>query len=295
MRSDPPPIWPQYRIVIFDCDSTLSSIEGIDELARISDKGDDVALNIAALTKRAMEGDIPLESVYGQRLLTVNPTQSQVLHIAKLYRDTVVPDARATINALQTLGVKVYVISAGLIDAVRDFAIWLGVPREQIYAVSMEYDQLSGMWWRYWEQSGDINPRANYLSLEASPLTGSYGKNRVINHIQREHPGRILMVGDGLSDLETKRDVGLFVGFGGAVFRDRVFQEAEIYLHKFSLASILALALGTRARVPGFASIWAEGLRQIHAREVTFKHEKMKKVFMRAIRRVREDENDRAL
>ena len=44
--------------------------------------------------KRAMEGDVPLESVYGHRLVTVNPTQEQVRAIAKYYRETVIPEAK---------------------------------------------------------------------------------------------------------------------------------------------------------------------------------------------------------
>ena len=52
-----PSVWPIANHVIFDCDSTLSTIEGIDELARMTGHEYDVA----QLTKRAMEGDVPLE------------------------------------------------------------------------------------------------------------------------------------------------------------------------------------------------------------------------------------------
>ncbi len=93
-----PQIWPISDLVIFDCDSTLSSVEGIDELAGLvaresePDSGQQVALNVAALTKRAMEGDVPLETVYGLRLGSVNPTQTQVSQIANIYRQTAIPD-----------------------------------------------------------------------------------------------------------------------------------------------------------------------------------------------------------
>ena len=135
-----PPIWPTADLVIFDCDSTLSTIEGIDELARMTGHEYDVAM----LTKRAMEGDVPLESVYGHRLVTVNPTQEQVRAISNHYRETVVPDAAALIEALQSLGTAVYIVSGGLIEPVRDFGVWLGVPRQNIFAVDMEYDHLAG-------------------------------------------------------------------------------------------------------------------------------------------------------
>ncbi len=179
-----PPIWPIANIVIFDCDSTLSTIEGIDELGRMTGHEYDVAM----LTKRAMEGDIPLETVYGHRLVTANPNQEQVRAIANLYRETVIPDARAVIEALQSMGTDVFIVSGGLIEPVRDFGVWLGVPRQNIFAVNMEYDQLAGEWWRYWDLPGGHNPQANYLAVESNPLTGTHGKNQVISRIRAEYP-----------------------------------------------------------------------------------------------------------
>ena len=276
-----PPVWPVSNIIIFDCDSTLSTIEGIDELARMTGQEYDVAL----LTKRAMEGDVPLESVYGHRLVTVNPTQSQVRAIAKRYQETVIPDAREVINALKTLGSEVFIVSGGLIEPVRDFGVWLGVPRENIFAVNMEYDTLAGEWWRYWELPGGDNPRANYLAIEPNPLTGTQGKNQIISRIRTMHPGRLLMIGDGLSDLEAAEDVDLFVGFGGAVFRQRIAEESPIYIHNQSLAPLLPLSLGQMGNSPKFAHLWAEGLKQVYSNDVTFREETMKALFLSAMQR----------
>jgi len=262
-----PPVWPITNHVIFDCDSTLSTVEGIDELARMTGNEYDVAI----LTKKAMEGDVPLESVYGHRLVTVNPNQEQVRAIANTYRETVVPDAQEVITALQTLGTEVFIVSGGLIEPVRDFGVWLGVPRDHIFAVNMEYDQLAGKWWRYWELPGGNNPRANYLAIEPNPLTGTLGKNQVISSIRAEYPGRVLMIGDGLSDLEAAVDVDLFVGFGGAVYRQRIADESPIYIHSLSLAPILPIALGQLGNTPRFARLWAEGLQRVYNKEVTFK------------------------
>jgi hypothetical protein len=46
-----------FRVIFFDCDSTLTTIEGIDELARLKGQYD----HIADLTRRAMDGEIKLE------------------------------------------------------------------------------------------------------------------------------------------------------------------------------------------------------------------------------------------
>ena len=278
---NPPPIWPISNIVVFDCDSTLSTIEGIDELARMTGHEHDVAL----LTKKAMEGDIPLEAVYGHRLVTANPTQEQVQHIAQLYRETVIPDAKAVIAALQISGVKVFIVSGGLIEPVRDFGVWLGVPREQIFAVDMEYDQLSGPWWRYWEHPGGRNPRAQYMDIEANPLTMMGGKNQIVARIRAAYPGRVLMVGDGLSDMEVQDDVDLFVGFGGAAFRQRIADESPVYIHTLTLAPILPLALGQLGNTSQTARLWADGLQRIYTDEVTFYDAETRTAFLHALRR----------
>jgi phosphoserine phosphatase len=56
---------PRFDAVCFDCDSTLTRIEGIDELARRAG----CATEIAALTEAAMNGAVALEEVYARRLV----------------------------------------------------------------------------------------------------------------------------------------------------------------------------------------------------------------------------------
>jgi phosphoserine phosphatase len=55
------------KLICFDCDSTLSSIEGIDELARL--RGPEAFARVEALTADAMNGRIPrCEDVFGRPL-----------------------------------------------------------------------------------------------------------------------------------------------------------------------------------------------------------------------------------
>lgn len=276
-----PSIWPIHTIAIFDCDSTLSAIEGIDELARMGGHEHEVA----ALTKRAMEGDIPLEAVYGHRLGTANPTQDQVRRIARRYTDAVVPGAREVVEALQALGVEVFIVSGGLFEPVRDFGVWLGVPRENIFAVDMEYDQLAGEWWRYWAQPGGRNPGANYLIHEAHPLSGTSGKNRVIRDLRARYPGRALLIGDGGSDLEAAGEVDLFVGFGGVAYRERVARTAPIYVRAGTLTPVFPLTLGLTGSTPRFARLFADGLHQIAQGAVVFNDPSLEEAFWSSVRR----------
>jgi phosphoserine phosphatase len=52
-------------------------------------------------------------------------------------------------------------------------------------------------------------------------------------------PDRVVMVGDGVSDLEATPVVDLFVGFGRYVARERVRREAGVFVT--SLDEILKL------------------------------------------------------
>lgn len=270
-------IWPFTDNIIFDCDSTLSSIEGIDELARLT--GSEHA--IASLTKRAMEGDIPLEAVYGKRLEVSQPTLAQVQAIADLYRQYMISDAPQVIQALQDAGCKVFIVSGGLIEPVRAFGEWLGIPSERIFAVEMKYDQLAGEWWRYWEQHGGKNPSANYLGVGESPLAGTGGKNRVIDHLRRENPGRAMLIGDGASDLEAAGHVDLFVGFGGVVKRARVLELSPVFLHSAALSPLLPLALGWEPEK--HQEIYLDGLERISNGELSFLSQEMESQFLSSL------------
>lgn len=219
--------------VFFDCDSTLSTIEGIDELARL--KG--VEERIVALTNAAMDGRIPLQAVYAERLRLLAPTRADLRAIEDAYKRTVVPDARETIAALHELGRNVFIVSGGLADAVIGFGVWLGVPRERIHAVGLSYNQLSGRWWDY-QQS---NLAEGYLMYDETPLTTQHGKADVIGRLH-QRGRRTMLVGDGASDLAAAHAVDVFVGFGGVIARPLVAANAPVFIHSPSIAPVLLLA-----------------------------------------------------
>jgi phosphoserine phosphatase len=267
-------LWLPHDLIIFDCDSTLSLIEGIDELARLAGQ----EAEVAALTKRAMEGDIPLESVYEHRMTTVRPTRAQLREVRKAYRDHVVADAAAVVEALHQLGKQVFIVSGGLRDAVADFGEWLGIPADRIFAVGMEYNQLSGEWWRY----NRPNDTEQYLAVESHPLTATGGKTAIItDKIRSRYNGRAMLIGDGLSDLEARPAVDLFVGFGGAVKRARIVADADVYIHTAVLSPILPLALG-RSLPSKRTALLADGLQRIVQGEVTFHQPEKQAAFLQA-------------
>ena len=232
--------WSTFDLVFFDCDSTLSAIEGIDELARLKGKEGRVGL----LTNKAMDGELDLADVYGKRLKAIKPTRAQLKAVEERYWETVVEDAQEVIATLHYLGKQVFIISGGLIDAVKGFGRRLGVDPERIRAVELEYNELSGRWWDYHEPQAQ--QARTYLDYDEGPLTVSSGKSRIISDLAGDLPGPRMMIGDGASDLSTQYLVDLFVGYGGVVAREVVMQESKVCILSESLAPILPLAAGRR-------------------------------------------------
>src|SRR5262249_28974538 len=114
-----------FASIWFDCDSTLSAIEGVDELLRWAPAA--LRGEIAALTRRAMEGSLPLDAVYEQRLRLLAPRAEHLEAVGRLYCEHAVPDAREVVAALRVLGKQVGIMSGGMLPAVRALAQQLGI------------------------------------------------------------------------------------------------------------------------------------------------------------------------
>ena len=269
--------WGSYDLIFFDCDSTLCAIEGIDELARLKGKG----WRVSVLTERAMNGELDLAGVYGRRLQAIRPTRGQVNAMVERYQQTLVPDARAVLDALKFLGKTVFIISGGLAEPVRGLGQRLGIPAGQIRAVELEYDQLAGEWWRYHEPQTQHNQA--WLDYQVGPLTVSSGKPVMVRELAADRPGRRLMVGDGVSDLVTREVVDLFVGYGGVVAREAVREHADAFIHSPSLAPLLPVAAGPAGwqRVQGTAyeAVFEKGLQLALAGELSLRRDNLRQAF----------------
>ena len=90
----------KFGAICFDCDSTLTRIEGIDELARRSA----VVTEIAPLTVAAMEGALSLEEVYARRLEMVRPSRDALAWLGERYVEEMVEGARETVRVLHEIG-----------------------------------------------------------------------------------------------------------------------------------------------------------------------------------------------
>jgi len=270
-----------FQRVIFDCDMTLVTVEGIDELARLKGQAD----YIADLTHQAMNGKIPLEEVYAKRLELLRPTRAELEEVGRIYRRTLTPQTDEVVAALQLAGVEVFIVSGGLKAAVLDLAEMLKVPAHNVHAVAVRLDELSGSWWDYTRHQYAGNPDETYFAFAPTPLAESSGKRAVVRNLASDGK-RTMMVGDGSTDLVTKEVVRLFVGFGGVERRVTVVEEAAVFIEGPGLAGLLPLALSPYAagKLTGTPSweIFQDGLQAIESGQVLFKDESQRQRILQA-------------
>lgn len=236
--------------VIFDCDGTLSTIEGINELADENHAGEKVKL----LTNEAMTHSGINPDLYRKRLDLVMPHKHQVEKLGNTYFQKRVLDAADVIRILQMLGKPVYLVSAGLYPSVRRFGELLQVPAENVFAVDV-----------YFTNQGD------FLGFDdTSPLTRNDGKRQIVERLTLKH-SRIAHIGDGMNDISAMDLTARFIGYGGVYFRQSIADRCEYYITTESLSPLLPLLLTpseSHGILPQDLMLYEKGLSAIKRNEV---------------------------
>lgn len=218
---------PKFSAICFDCDGTLTRIEGIDELARRSGQEDE----IAPLTDAAMEGSLSLEDVYAKRLAIVRPDQDALAWLGQRYVEEIVDGAVETIATLQRLGKSIYLVTGGLLQPVAALAQALAIPLSNVCAVEI-----------YLDSDG------NYAGFDGgSPLVRSDGKAEVCRGLASRH-GALAMVGDGVTDLNARAGGAFVVGFGGVTHRQVMAEGADCFIDGMLARTLDVLLTGAERR-----------------------------------------------
>ena len=216
---------PLFSTVIFDADSTLAAIEGIDWLGAL--RGAEVGLAVQQLTDRAMMGELALEDVYSARLDVIKPTLDEIRRLSNAYIDAIEPGAAAVISELRHAGVHIVIVSGGLRSALLPLAELLGVPDDDVFAVDVLHDA-----------------EGEYLSLAPDqPLSRQDGKPRVVKSLALP-PGSV-MVGDGFTDAAVREVTNLFIAYTRVARRLPVVAVAHAEARDFAELRTLLFEAGT--------------------------------------------------
>jgi len=162
-----------------------------------------------------MNGEIPVESVYGERLALIRPTRAEVEALASEYRRTLAAGAARFVAALREAGIKVVLVSGGLRPAIEPVAGDLGFAPRDLIAVDL-----------YW------NPSGEYAGFDdRAPPTRNRGKLDIAHTLALKRP--VLAVGDGATDLEMRPAVDAFAAFTGFIARDNVVRGADFIVTSY--------------------------------------------------------------
>jgi phosphoserine phosphatase len=209
--------------VFFDCDSTLVTVEGINELARLKGKEGQVS----NLIRQAVNGEIPLHQAFARRLEIIQPTRQDLLQVGEVYIQNLTPGAQDVVRGLLDDGRRVYIISGGYKLALDILAKHLQIPQERVFGVELDFDA-----------------GGNYLGYDKSQaLTTNAGKKELIGKLPIDL-AQTAMIGDGANDLDVQEIVKLFIGFRGERDNEFMRQKAKIFIDSHNLSQVLEIIEG---------------------------------------------------
>lgn len=207
-------IWKAVDAVCFDVDSTVIVNEGIDELAEFCGVGQ----KVRDLTLSAMGGNVTFRKALQDRLNIIKPSQSQILSFIQKNPPSLTPRIKDLVNLLHSKNVPVYLVSGGFHEFIDPIAKILDIPLENVFANRL-YFSLDG----------------SYANFDVSqPTSESGGKGRVIQSL-KDQKGfkKLVMIGDGATDLEACPPADAFIGFGGNQVRAKVQEGASWFVMDF--------------------------------------------------------------
>lgn len=194
--------------VCFDVDSTVTTEEGIDVLAAACGKGEEVA----AWTRKAMGGQVLFQDAIAARLKIIQPTTQTIQKLVSGHSFPLTPGMPELFATLRARQQNIILISGGLLPMIRPVAAKLNIPETDIYAIDL-----------FFHADGSFRDFAR-----DAPTARSGGKQKVMEILKKERGAKkIVMIGDGATDLEVMPVADGVIGFGANAVRDKVKKEAD--------------------------------------------------------------------
>lgn len=210
-------LWQKADAVCFDVDSTLCIDEMIDEFAKYLH-----CYEVAKFTEETMNGEIPFRESLKIRLNILKPTRKQLEDFIQERKPRMTPGCEALIAELHRRLIPVYLISGGFLPMILPVAKVLEIPETNIHANEIFFD----------EDGSCIGIDETRVTADSG--SKNVGKAAVCRKLKDEKGYRnLVMIGDGVTDLEASTQADLFIGFGGNRCREVVKRKASWYVYDF--------------------------------------------------------------
>jgi phosphoserine phosphatase len=180
------------RLLVADMDSTMITVECIDELADYAG----LKAQVAEITERAMQGELDFEAALDARVALLAGLQAEVIDRCREERVRITPGARELVRTMKASGATCVLVSGGFTRFAEPVAAEIGFDR----VVANELDIRNG------RLTGGVK----------RPVVGAQTKRQVLFDTLKElglTREETLAVGDGANDIPMLREAGLGVAY----------------------------------------------------------------------------------
>jgi phosphoserine phosphatase len=205
------------RLLLCDMDSTIITIECIDELADVAG----IKPQIAAVTRRAMNGEVDFATALRERVALLAGLPRAAIETVIAERLRLMPGAATLVRTMRAHGACTALVSGGFTAFTRHVQALCGFDQEEANELEFAGDTLTG------RLVGELRGAEAKLSA-LGRLRTSLGLDR----------GDTMAVGDGANDLPMLRGAGLGVAFRA---HERVRAVAPVRIDHGDLTALLFL------------------------------------------------------
>ncbi len=203
---------------IFDFDSTIVSIETLDTIIKNKVTDEDVKNGIDDITRRCMNGEIDFNTSLNSRISMTKLTFTDFDNMGKKIVDYINPGIEKVIEFLHEKEQKIFIISGGFVSSVVPAAEKLGISIANCFANDYVADD-----------------KENVIGVMETPMAFDKGKVHIVKNLREHHalPGRVIMIGDGITDYEVYEEkmADVFIGCGFVVERPKVKELAKYFVN----------------------------------------------------------------
>lgn len=203
------------RKYVFDFDSTLTRVEGLDILAEISLQGnpnkDKIVKQIQEITDLGIDGDISFTDSLNRRLALLKANKTHLAQLIELLKNKISKSVASNKEFFETHKDSIYVISAGFKEFIVPIVAEYNITEDRVFANTFKFDE-----------EGTI------IGFDdTNDLSKHNGKIACLKNMNLQ--GEVHVIGDGYSDY-VMREAGVahkFFAYTENVARKKVLDIAD--------------------------------------------------------------------